>query len=746
MSSLRKIKGSGSLLSVIIPCVFLLAGCVKDDSDSKCFIELHAEGFTPDKSAKAAVAGDVTYWVNNDKVWINGGRFNVKIDDPEGRSASVQVEEAMISSSPISAIYPYEAYVGGRDREFTVHVPSEYTYRESTVLTGKKQILDGLPMVAFYPDKEPKVLEFKHLTAALAVQVKNEKSGDSTIVLDKIEVINSQFQLSGDVLVILNEGDPEILHDASHAIPYHQGEESKVTLRFVDVKPEIAPGEAKVFQIPILPVGSQPQSMFTIHVDSHCGGRRFTYDRSTPARDNSIARACIGYAVTKFTVSDPMRDLYDKVDVEEHPELAAYDGFYTINSPEELTSLVEAMNKKYPTAEDAEAAYHKSSYLVTQDIDLDGATIAPLHYYSEKCTFDGGEHTISNFTIDTRLQVDHQENLCGFFTEPEGKDITVCNLNLENVDFNFNHTNLQVLSYDQYHQTCVGGIFGCVRQPGIKIQNCHVRNLHMEVQSGLTAAEADKAQVDEYVGGIVGLCCESCIIEDCSVENVSIDNTMDASSAKVVDQFGAAIGRIDVGDKNTYQDKPNSCPVMVIKNFIYNQGANVLEFQSNLLNIRLGGVIANVTRGGKVFMEDIAVIHNAKVNPMASGGQMFVGGLIGCYKASKQWALHVHGNITVQGVINNNAFRSFSSTKRISRYCSPASDSYMSPAKKYDYDVYGNAEESLSYCTTQDNLFHVEGLTRDFHFPYQSFFAENRAATSDPRPNPSASKKNKKKK
>ncbi len=747
-------------------CAMLMVGCVKDEPNAK-FIKLYAEGLTPSsKSAKAAVAGNATYWVDGDRVRINSQVFKVLVADPASGVAVAEMEEGAAPTGPISAVYPAEIYKSNTGSTYTITVPDRYVYRETGIASGHKQILDGLPMVSYSSETAPESLVFSHLTAAITVRVKNTLDVDVDIY--QIDLINDQYKLSGDIAVNFSGfvADANSVPRPVVSAAEKAGGDT-VTLIFDEVKKTVPAGEYRDIQIPILPIGGggtegNPDSKFTVKIEARKTdnpGVRYLYSRvqgadgehpAGVAKDNTILRAQLGYATSRFdATSTPPLDIFDKMSDGVH------DGYYAINSADDFKELADALNKKWDNKDDN--GYNHSNYYITADIDMNYDTIPPLHYYSENCTFDGGEHTISNVYIDSRKQNDEQENLCGLFTEPEGDSITIKGINIDNVEYIFGHKDLKVLEYDQYDQSCVGGIFGQVGQrvnekgktvkvKGTVIEDCHLTNVKMGAAGSITSVEATHDQVDEYFGGIVGLVCGDCEIRNCSLTNIDVDNENDYGSKKIIDQFGGAIGRIDVGNKGgeyTYQVAKDNCPIIKVKDFTYDQGDDYLVFHKDLKQIRYGGVVSSVTRGGKLYLENITVKH--KVDVQRPTGNMSVGGLIGLYKATNKWALHVSGNIYVQGEAKNNGcVATYGKGQwQFNRYWCILGKG--DDTAKYVYssakDIVVKLDGSDEYCNTPDNLFHLtssgSGYTTEFYYPKQSFFKPNEGYITDQRPTPS---------
>ena len=170
----------GYKLAVAFAGCVLLCACRKGPLD----MELVAEGF--DRGAKAEVSGGEACWVDGETVRINGVDHTVTVS-ADGNSAYVSdVERADV----YRALYPNTLNSSAllNDDDVTVTIPRAHIYRES----HGHQALD-LPMVSRAASGGR--LLFKHLTAAVVVEVKNDFGID--IQVDSIVVSSDSYQLSG---------------------------------------------------------------------------------------------------------------------------------------------------------------------------------------------------------------------------------------------------------------------------------------------------------------------------------------------------------------------------------------------------------------------------------------------------------------------------------------------------------------------------------------------------------------------
>ncbi len=268
----------GYKLAVAFAGCVLLCACRKGPLD----MELVAEGF--DRGAKAEVSGGEACWVDGETVRINGVDHTVTVS-ADGNSAYVSdVERADV----YRALYPNTLNPTALldDDAVTVTIPRAYTYRES----HGHQALD-LPMVSRAASGGR--LLFKHLTAAVVVEVKNDFGID--IQVDSSVVSSDSYQLSGS---------RDITLAASIEVPActtSTAADRRVAVRFNGgTTLTVASGETRQVQVPVLPVGVG--NKFTVTVATHNAGdaaMQYTFSR-TQTTGGALHRAQMGYALAKF--------------------------------------------------------------------------------------------------------------------------------------------------------------------------------------------------------------------------------------------------------------------------------------------------------------------------------------------------------------------------------------------------------------------------------------------------------------
>ena len=172
---------------------------------------------------------------------------------------------------------------------------------------------------------------------------------------------------------------------------------------------------------------------------------------------------------------------------------------YTIHTADGFRTFLQKVNQNL-----------EANVILTADIDLGGETIAPIgfsnkatDYSGYKGTFDGQNHTISNFKIEPS---DKLEKSAGFFMQLSG---TVKNLSFKNVSVTSSDAEAGVIiGRNAYNRT-----------PNAVIENCHVDGATVSGKEyagaiagytfncSITGCTATNCTVEGYdaVGGIVGL-------------------------------------------------------------------------------------------------------------------------------------------------------------------------------------------------------------------------------------------------
>lgn len=232
------------MIVAMLLATLLAAGCRKEQrSDSLTLVAEGARG----GDAKLSIDGNYSDWASGDRVRINGTVAAVAIADGEASVAGSY-------EAPFYGIYPGDAspagiYSGNDGDRYSVTLPSQYTYTQS----GGKQNLQS-PMAGYAASGN--YILFRHLTAAIAVQITNYYGFD--VLVDSVVVISNSYKLCGDLTFTLDGG--------ALAVPA----ESKAggdTVTMLGGGLRIASGNTATVQVPVLPQGEG--NLFTVKVGVH---------------------------------------------------------------------------------------------------------------------------------------------------------------------------------------------------------------------------------------------------------------------------------------------------------------------------------------------------------------------------------------------------------------------------------------------------------------------------------------------
>lgn len=425
------------ILTTLLLSLLALAACQKtDDAAPDGMVEIFAESMNG--GDKVVLDGLSATWRSGDAIRINGSTATV-----ERRGDHAYISNASISEGTNRALYPASLSTvnWGTDNP-VVTLPAYYHYRTDS---SGHQVLE-LPMAA-YSNSSTSPLQFKHLTGALYVTVKN--TGATARTLQSVTVKSNKYALNGALNVALNTAD---LVAARTGTP----DELFVTLVF-DEEVTLANGESVRVMLPIRPVGSDND--FTIEVKSYASGQSTSYlsSKTQPSgSDHSLARNQLGYAPMDIPVGETTTPVLDYVGT-----------YYAIRTANDFVLMTKAINNQWLS--------RTRSYKLMNDIDMSGYEITPIEYTGFGGVINGDGHIVRNLTINSILYGDSYR--CALFC------VGVSGTAIRDIEFDglmLNHTNSTTKT------VYMGAIFGYYENSSISttlaIENCNVRYQSINVQ------------------------------------------------------------------------------------------------------------------------------------------------------------------------------------------------------------------------------------------------------------------------
>ena len=260
--------------------VMTFAACQKENSN---VLIIEAEGMH--NGTKMAIDGNHTYWAAGDEVRISGADHlgtNYYIDLSVDGQATVNVSENTTLRTPLYGVYPAANYISHSGTVYTVDVPMSYDY---AIVDGRQNLQS--PMVAYAASGNK--LEFKHLTAAVTVEITNHYG--FAVKVTNIDVVSDNYDLFGEVAV-------DLASPISVA-PVDNTGSNFVFMDFSTTPLKIDQGATAQVQIPVLPVGDD--NHFTISVTVQKDGdanitKTYTKTQAGSQAHYALGRAEIGYA------------------------------------------------------------------------------------------------------------------------------------------------------------------------------------------------------------------------------------------------------------------------------------------------------------------------------------------------------------------------------------------------------------------------------------------------------------------
>ena len=235
-------------------CVVVTTGCHKSNLGGvpEGSLRLISEGYS-DQAAKAAVSGTSVNWVDGDEVYLNGTQYNVRVSNTQAYVDALQnaTNTTLVDANPL-----YGFYNCGNptcSTSTSVSIPSNYSCSYDS---NGRQII-ALPMAA-YRTTTGTTIQFKNLTAALNVTVKNATNSDG-LYIDKVEVVSATQNLFGNVTLDLTATD--------FGLAPSDGSNNTVSITFSSPV-QINYNDTLVVQVPILPISSRANDL-TVKVYAH---------------------------------------------------------------------------------------------------------------------------------------------------------------------------------------------------------------------------------------------------------------------------------------------------------------------------------------------------------------------------------------------------------------------------------------------------------------------------------------------
>ena len=253
-------------------------------------------------------------------------------------------------------------------------------------------------------------------------------------------------------------------------------------------------------------------------------------------------------------------DVWDGVSVTE-PEIVVNnetgETAYVVNSGSDLAWLAALLNGTLTASTSSTRATTDFNIVLTEDIELGGNEWTPIGTTANpfKGTFDGGNFTVSNFTVK------QQEGHAGLFGYV--RSTTIKNLKVENVEIAANHY--------------AGAIVG---QGYCRIENCHVNNVNITLTTknndlgdkagGIIGqncegtlyvknSTANNVTIKGYrdLGGIAGMAHDNNIVSGCSANNISLVQDLSVNYQPTTPvTLGGVVGRF--GNNVTYENNTES--------------------------------------------------------------------------------------------------------------------------------------------------------------------------------------------
>ncbi|MBR1793023.1 MAG: hypothetical protein IJ764_05225 [Bacteroidales bacterium] len=477
-------------------------------------------------STKMAVSGRTAEWVAGDEVKINSTTASVAISDNKA-----YLQGDVLEANVYRSIYPASIAPAGTLNTDTVSItlPSTYTYREAD---GKQQL--SLPMAAAGREFP---LMFRHLTAGLVVNVSDSVNAggyNRTLYLDKITVVSSGYQLSGQYTFDITDLGNNALCTTSNS------NDTIVTMNFDNEAVSIPFGNSKQVFIPVPAVGSA--NKFKVTVSAHYNnGAAIVMLAKTLKQEvgGSLGRNTLAYVPIKIKGTDTQSADDVIPDADEDGSIL----IGTVTDFNQYASLIKTKSKGYDTMR----------YKLTADLDFGNSMFTPIENFAG--TFNGNGHAIRNIKIGAASTNGGTYKYYssgwtsgttpspipyGLFTNLGGATI-IENLTLQNVV-------IDASSYAGSRRCMMIGAFVGYTTKNVTIRNCSVDNFSILSSSTQTISNDTYVQV----GICVGYAASNVTIENCTISNSTptaciYNNPASNSSKKHHMYYGGLLGLLGSG-------------------------------------------------------------------------------------------------------------------------------------------------------------------------------------------------------
>lgn len=379
----------------------------------------------------------------------------------EGGLASGQFAGTFNNDTPVYAYYPYSEGASISNKTLTMNLPSEYAYTSDS---------NG-PMVAIYTGN---CLSFKHLCGLLKVTV------------NQIPATATKFVLIGSS-AIAGAASVADITGAEAVLALSESGTKTITVNLSE-----AAENNKEFYFP-LPVGTY--ETLTVALCDGSGNTLYTKTASSV----KIARAA---AVDMQALDASIWDGKSKVEPKQQ------DGVYQIATAAELAWFQGDANHASSVAE-LPVTITANAKLLT-NIDLGNYPWVGM-ILGENIEFDGGEHTVSNVTVNepSLLQSSTNQYACAGLFGATKADSKIKNITVDKVT---------IAPSGNKNIKWVGGLLG-YSYGSIEFTNCHANNITIAVDGNAAIR----------VGGLIGYIEKyhatlepSVVLTNCSASQVNI--------------------------------------------------------------------------------------------------------------------------------------------------------------------------------------------------------------------------------